>query len=110
MDPKVACVFKTLFGSHHHRDLLIHFLNALLAEDLAAPITAVDILSPKNEPETLEAGGYDSAHIAISLRPERARALCKTDRPVSPMGWKTCTAGRPDALDTTDRLLWFPTP
>jgi hypothetical protein len=39
IDPKVDCVFKTLFGSDDHRDLLIHFLNALLVEDLAAPIT-----------------------------------------------------------------------
>ncbi|SDX59358.1 Rpn family recombination-promoting nuclease/putative transposase [Thiocapsa roseopersicina] len=54
IDPKVDCVFKTLFGSDDHRDLLIHFLNALLAEDLAAPITAVDILNPYNERETLD--------------------------------------------------------
>jgi len=54
IDPKVDCVFKTLFGSDHHRDLLIHFLNALLVEDLAAPITAVDILNPYNERETLD--------------------------------------------------------
>jgi predicted transposase/invertase (TIGR01784 family) len=54
IDPKVDCVFKTLFGSDDHRDLLIHFLNALLAEDLAAPITEVDILNPYNERETLD--------------------------------------------------------
>jgi predicted transposase/invertase (TIGR01784 family) len=54
IDPKVDCVFKTLFGSDDHRDLLIHFLNALLVEDLAAPITAVDILNPYNERETLD--------------------------------------------------------
>ncbi|MFB1490590.1 MULTISPECIES: Rpn family recombination-promoting nuclease/putative transposase [unclassified Thiocapsa] len=54
IDPKVDCVFKTLFGSDDHRDLLIHFLNALLADDLAAPITAVDILNPYNERETLD--------------------------------------------------------
>ena len=54
IDPKVDCVFKTLFGSDDHRDLLIHFLNALLAEDLAAPITDVDILNPYNERETLD--------------------------------------------------------
>jgi hypothetical protein len=54
IDPKVDCVFKTLFGSDEHRDLLIHFLNALLGEDLAAPITDVDILNPYNERETLE--------------------------------------------------------
>jgi predicted transposase/invertase (TIGR01784 family) len=45
---------KTLFGSDDHRDLLIHFLNALLVEDLAAPITDVDILNPYNERETLD--------------------------------------------------------
>jgi predicted transposase/invertase (TIGR01784 family) len=54
IDPKVDCVFKTLFGSDDHRDLLIHFLNALLADDLAAPITDVDILNPYNERETLD--------------------------------------------------------
>jgi predicted transposase/invertase (TIGR01784 family) len=54
IDPKVDCVFKTLFGSDDHRDLLIHFLNALLAEDLAAPIADVDILNPYNERETLD--------------------------------------------------------
>ena len=54
IDPKVDCVFKTLFGSDDHRDLLIHFLNALLVEDLAAPITDVDILNPYNERETLD--------------------------------------------------------
>lgn len=54
IDPKVDCVFKTLFGSDDHRDLLIHFLNALLAEDLAAPIAEVDILNPYNERETLD--------------------------------------------------------
>jgi predicted transposase/invertase (TIGR01784 family) len=54
IDPKVDCVFKTLFGSDDHRDLLIHFLNALLTDDLAAPITAVDILNPYNERETLD--------------------------------------------------------
>ncbi len=54
IDPKVDCVFKILFGSDDHPDLLIHVLNALLADDLAAPITHVDILNPYNERETLD--------------------------------------------------------
>ncbi|HSO82886.1 PD-(D/E)XK nuclease family transposase [Thiocapsa sp.] len=64
IDPKVDCVFKTLFGSDDHRDLLIHFLNALLADDLAAPITDVDILNPYNERETLDSGIAPSTPIA----------------------------------------------
>jgi hypothetical protein len=33
--------------------------------------------------DTLEAGGYGWAHLALALWPERVRALCKTDRSVS---------------------------
>jgi predicted transposase/invertase (TIGR01784 family) len=54
IDPKVDCVFKTLLGSNDHSDLLIHFLNALLGDELIAPVTAVDILNPYNERETLD--------------------------------------------------------
>ena len=54
IDPKVDCVFKTLLGSDDHRDLLIHFLNAILGDELPAPVTAVDILNPYNERETLD--------------------------------------------------------
>ncbi|NCC23547.1 MAG: hypothetical protein EOM26_14055, partial [Alphaproteobacteria bacterium] len=54
IDPKIDCVFKTLFGSEDRRDLLIHLLNALLAEDLEAPVAEVDILNPFNERETLD--------------------------------------------------------
>ncbi|WP_300988769.1 Rpn family recombination-promoting nuclease/putative transposase [Thiocapsa sp.] len=54
IDPKIDCVFKTLFGSDDRRDLLIHLLNALLAEDLEAPVAEVDILNPYNERETLD--------------------------------------------------------
>ncbi len=50
IDPKVDCVFKTLFGSEDHRDLL----NALLGEELSAPVTGVDIINPYNERETLD--------------------------------------------------------
>jgi predicted transposase/invertase (TIGR01784 family) len=54
IDPKVDCVFKTLLGSDDRRDLLIHFLNALLGDELLAPVTAVEILNPYNERETLD--------------------------------------------------------
>ncbi|MGH8498052.1 MAG: Rpn family recombination-promoting nuclease/putative transposase [Methylococcales bacterium] len=54
IDPKVDCVFKALLGSEANRDLLIHFLNAILAAELAAPITEVEILNPYNEKEFLD--------------------------------------------------------
>ncbi len=54
IDPKIDCVFKTLLGSDDRRDLLVHFLNALLAEDLEAPVAEVDTLNPYNERETLD--------------------------------------------------------
>jgi hypothetical protein len=46
IDPKIDCVFNALLGSETNRALLIHFLNATLGQDLAAPLTAVDILTP----------------------------------------------------------------
>jgi len=49
IDPKIDCVFKALLGAEHNRGLLIHFLNALLGNDLSAPITEVTILNPYNE-------------------------------------------------------------
>jgi hypothetical protein len=42
----VDCVFKALLGSDDNRALLIHFLNAVLVDDLPAPITEVEILNP----------------------------------------------------------------
>ena len=51
IDPKIDCVFKALLGAEHNRGLLIHFLNALLGNDLSAPITEVTILNPYNERE-----------------------------------------------------------
>jgi predicted transposase/invertase (TIGR01784 family) len=54
IDPKIDCVFKALLGSEENRNLLIHFLNAVLAEDLAAPIADVDILNPYNDKEFLD--------------------------------------------------------
>jgi predicted transposase/invertase (TIGR01784 family) len=51
IDPKVDCVFKALLGSEENRNLLIHFLNAILSNELAAPITWVQILNPYNDKE-----------------------------------------------------------
>jgi predicted transposase/invertase (TIGR01784 family) len=54
IDPKVDCVFKALLGSDENRNLLIHFLNAILQGDLSAPLAWVDILNPYNEKEFLD--------------------------------------------------------
>jgi len=51
IDPKTDCVFKALLGAEDNRDLLIHFLNAILGADLPSPVTQVDILNPYNERE-----------------------------------------------------------
>ena len=51
IDPKVDCVFKALLGSEENRDLLIHFLNAFLAEELTEPLVWVEILNPYNDKE-----------------------------------------------------------
>ena len=54
IDPKIDCVFKALLGSEENRNLLQHFLNAVLGSELATPISAVEILNPYNEREFLE--------------------------------------------------------
>jgi predicted transposase/invertase (TIGR01784 family) len=54
IDPKIDCVFKALLGSLENRNLLMHFLNAILAMDLAAPIIDVEILNPYNDKEFLD--------------------------------------------------------
>ena len=54
IDPKIDCVFKALLGAEENRNLLVHFLNAILSSDLAAPIATVEILNPYNEREYLE--------------------------------------------------------
>ncbi|AUB83016.1 Rpn family recombination-promoting nuclease/putative transposase [Candidatus Thiodictyon syntrophicum] len=54
IDPKVDCVFKALLGAESNRDLLIHFLNAVLGAELSRPIVAVEILNPYNEKEFLD--------------------------------------------------------
>ena len=53
IDPKIDCVFKALLGAEDNRDLLVHFLNAILGPDLPRPIAQVEILNPYNEREFL---------------------------------------------------------
>ncbi len=53
IDPKIDCVFKALLGSDENRNLLIHFLNAFLAQELNEPLVSVDILNPYNDKEFL---------------------------------------------------------
>jgi predicted transposase/invertase (TIGR01784 family) len=52
IDPKVDCVFKAILGDEDHTNLLIHFLNAILADELKSPVIWVEILNPYNEKET----------------------------------------------------------
>jgi len=54
IDPKIDCVFKALLGSEENRNLPVHFLNAILATDLTAPITGAEILNPYNDKEFLD--------------------------------------------------------
>jgi predicted transposase/invertase (TIGR01784 family) len=51
IDPQVDCVFKALLGAEENRNLLIHFLNAILVGELPEPIVWVQILNPYNEQE-----------------------------------------------------------
>ncbi|MGK5092784.1 Rpn family recombination-promoting nuclease/putative transposase [Deltaproteobacteria bacterium TL4] len=49
--PLVDCVFKALLGSEKNKNLLIHFLNAVLSPELSKRINGVEILNPYNEKE-----------------------------------------------------------
>jgi predicted transposase/invertase (TIGR01784 family) len=53
IDPKIDCVFKALLGSEENQNLLIHFLNAFLAQELTEPLVSVDIQNPYNDKEFL---------------------------------------------------------
>ena len=53
IDPKIDCVFKALLGSDENRNLLIHFLNAFLAQELTEPLIWVELLNPYNDKEFL---------------------------------------------------------
>jgi len=54
IDPKVDCVFKAIFGSEVNLNLLVHFLNAALHEELSAPIVEVTLLNPNLEKNRLD--------------------------------------------------------
>ncbi|QTA85792.1 Rpn family recombination-promoting nuclease/putative transposase [Desulfonema magnum] len=51
IDPTVDCVFKAVLGSEKHKNLLIHFLNAVLEKENDSRITEVVIMNPYNERE-----------------------------------------------------------
>jgi predicted transposase/invertase (TIGR01784 family) len=53
IDPKVDCVFKALLGAEDNRNLLVHFLNAVLGAELSQPIVSVVIINPYNDKEFL---------------------------------------------------------
>jgi predicted transposase/invertase (TIGR01784 family) len=53
IDPKIDCVFKALLGSEENKNLLIHFLNAFLAQELVEPLVSVDIINPYSDKEFL---------------------------------------------------------
>ena len=54
IDPKIDCVFKAVLGAEENRNLLVHFLNAVLGNELSAPICSVELLNPYNEREYLD--------------------------------------------------------
>jgi len=51
--PTVDCVFKAILGAEENKNLLIHFLNAVLEPSEPHRIRDVDILNPYNEKELL---------------------------------------------------------
>ncbi|SLM30509.1 conserved hypothetical protein [Desulfamplus magnetovallimortis] len=53
IDPTVDCVFKKLLGSEENKNLLIHFLNAVLRSSILNPVIDVEILNPYNEKDFL---------------------------------------------------------
>lgn len=70
IDPTVDCVFKALLGSEENRNLLVHFLNAILGGELPQPVVAVDILNPFNEREFL---GDKLSVVDVKARDDRQR-------------------------------------
>ncbi|MDM8516205.1 Rpn family recombination-promoting nuclease/putative transposase [Desulfobacterales bacterium HSG16] len=51
IDPKVDCVFKSIFGQEENKNLLIHFLNAVLGLEEGSRIVDVTIENPYDEKE-----------------------------------------------------------
>jgi hypothetical protein len=44
IDPKIDCVFKALLSSEEKRNLLVHFLNTVLVDNLTVPINKAEML------------------------------------------------------------------
>lgn len=55
LDPKNDVAFKKIFGTEKNKDILIHFLNDVLGEDITTPIVSVKFLSPIQLPELVGA-------------------------------------------------------
>lgn len=53
-DPKTDFVFKRIFGSEQHKDVLVAFLNDMLGLDQAHRIVRVELLSPEQRPPIAE--------------------------------------------------------
>ncbi len=53
INPQVDCVFKALLGAENNRNLLIHFINAMLQSELPSPVATVELLNPYNDKEWL---------------------------------------------------------
>jgi predicted transposase/invertase (TIGR01784 family) len=49
INPTVDCVFKAILGSEENKNLLIHFLNAILEPEKGSLIKEVLIKNPYNE-------------------------------------------------------------
>ena len=49
INPTVDCVFKAILGTEKNKNLLIHFLNAILEPEKGSQIKEVTILNPYNE-------------------------------------------------------------
>jgi hypothetical protein len=53
-DPKTDFVFKRIFGSEQHKDVLVAFLNDMLGLDEVHRIVRVELLSPEQRPAIAE--------------------------------------------------------
>jgi len=53
-DPKTDFVFKRIFGTEAHKDVLLAFLNDVLEPDAAHRIASVELLSPEQRPKVDE--------------------------------------------------------
>ena len=70
VDPKVDCVFKAILGAEANRNLLIHFLNAVLRPPESEVVTEVVLLNPYNEKEFEE----DKLSVVdVSVRDKKGR-------------------------------------